>query len=192
MGAIRNLLALIGLVAVVGAGALFVKTQEIAEGFDPEAFAVYRDMAEKLIETRNGAEATIWRVPVTDDLSPEDVEEAMKSVANELNIKNVGELPLSLEVTAQTGEEYRYVKIFMFCNAATAANMMDYSDAFSAYLPCRITLLEDKTGKLWLYTLNMDIMIHGGAPLPTALREEAMQVKEILLEIMHRGAEGDF
>jgi hypothetical protein len=53
-------------------------------------------------------------------------------------------------------------------------------------------LLEDKTGQLWLYTLNMDMMIHGGAPLPTALRTEAIGVKQILLDIMNRAAEGDF
>jgi uncharacterized protein (DUF302 family) len=80
----------------------------------------------------------------------------------------------------------------MFCNALTAAQMLDYSDAFSAYLPCRISLVEDKQGKLWLYSLNMDAMIYGGKPLPAALKEEAMGVKKIILEIMNRGAEGDF
>lgn len=80
----------------------------------------------------------------------------------------------------------------MFCNALTAAKMLDYSDAFSAYLPCRITLLEDPDGQLWLYTLNMDLMVYGGKPLPPELKEEAIEVKDIILEIMNRGAEGDF
>ena len=70
--------------------------------------------------------------------------------------------------------------------------MLDYSDAFSAYLPCRITLVEDTSGKLWLYTLNMDIMIHGGKTLPPELKEEALKVKEIILDIMNRGAAGEF
>ena len=70
--------------------------------------------------------------------------------------------------------------------------MLDYSDAFSAYLPCRITLLEDPEGKLWLYTLNMDLMIYGGRPLPADMKEEAIKVKTAMLEIMRRGAEGDF
>ncbi|WP_245832134.1 DUF302 domain-containing protein [Solemya velesiana gill symbiont] len=80
----------------------------------------------------------------------------------------------------------------MFCNSLTAARMLDYHDAFSAYLPCRITLIEDKQGKLWLIALNMDLMIHGGEPLPPELKEEALQVKEMILDIMKRGAEGDF
>jgi len=41
-------------------------------------------------------------------------------------------------------------------------------------------------------SLNMDAMIYGGRPLPPALKEEAMGVKKIILEIMNRGAEGDF
>ncbi len=84
------------------------------------------------------------------------------------------------------------MKIYMFCNALTAAKMVHYSDAYSAYLPCRVSLVEDKQGVLWLYSLNMDMMIHGGMPLPTELKDEALKVKRIILDIMERGASGDF
>ena len=116
----------------------------------------------------------------------------MKFVANEHNIKNVGELPLSQEVAAMTGKDQRFWKIYMFCNPLTAAKMIDYSDAFSAYLPCRIALVEDKEGRLWLYTLNMDMMIHGGTELPADIYEEANSVKETMLDIMKRAAAGEF
>ena len=47
--------------------------------------------------------------------------------------------------------------------------MIGHSEAFSAYLPCRISLLEDREGKLWLYSLDMDMdmdmMIKGGQDL---------------------------
>ena len=70
--------------------------------------------------------------------------------------------------------------------------MLDYSDAYAAYLPCRITLLEDVEGKLWLIALNMDMMIHGGEELPPVLKEEALKVKKQILDIMNRGATGEF
>ena len=198
---IWNLLALIGLamlagiiwVAVTnGVGMQNVKDLQNLKTFDPMAPQVYMDMAKSLLATGNGAEATVWKRPVAEGLSPEDVEETMRFVANEHNFKNVGELPLSDQVAAMTGEEQRFWKIYMFCNPLTAARMIDYSDAFSAYLPCRIALVEDKNGQLWLYTLNMDMMIHGGTELPPELFEEANQVKDIILDIMNRGAEGDF
>ncbi len=198
---IWNLLALLGLALVAGIiwvavtydfGLQNFKDFANLRNFDPRAANVYVDMTKTLLATGNAAEATVWKVPVGEDLSAEDVEEIMRFVANEHNIKNVGELPLSKEVEAMTGEKQRYLKIYMFCNPLTAARMVDYSDAFSAYLPCRIALTEDKTGQLWLYTMNMDMMIHGGTELPDELYEEASKVKEIMLDIMNRGAAGDF
>jgi len=70
--------------------------------------------------------------------------------------------------------------------------MIEYSDAFSAYLPCRIALVEDKQGKYWLYSLNMDLMIHGGKTLPDDLYKEANSVKEVMLKLMDAGASGEF
>ena len=192
---IWNLLALLGLVIVAGIVALGVQQGSSImnlKNFDPKSVEVYSEMAKTLIETGNAAEATVWKVPVQDGLSWEDVEDTMRFVANEHNIKNVGELPLSEQVQLMTGEEQRFLKIYMFCNPLTAANMFEYSVAFSAYLPCRISLIEDTDGKLWIYTLNMDMMIHGGTPLPDELKAEAIQVKEIMLDIMNRGAAGDF
>ncbi len=192
---LRNLLAVLGLVVIIAAGYAMVKLQPslttIGE-FEDKALDVFADMGAKLIETGNMAEASIWKVPVDEGMTADEVEETMKMVANEHNFKNVGELPLYKEIEAMSGEAYRYVKIFMFCNALTASRMLDYNDAFSSYLPCRITLIEDKEGKLWLYTLNMDGMIYGGKPLPAELKEEAENVKEIILDIMNRGATGEF
>ena len=198
---IWNLLALVGLVIVAGViwvaitygyGLQNFKDLANLKDFDPKAGEVYVEMTKNLLASGNGAEATVWKVPVEKGLSAEDVEDAMKSVANEHNFKNVGELPLSEQVAIMTGKDQRFWKIYMFCDPLTAAKMVDYSDAFSAYLPCRIALVEDNDGQLWLYTLNMDMMIHGGAALPDELYEEATNVKKIILDIMNRGAIGEF
>ena len=115
----------------------------------------------------------------------------MKFKANELNIKGMGELPLSEQVKLETGKDQRFLKIYQFCNPQTAMRMVDYSDAFSAYLPCRISLIEDKQGKLNLYSLNMDMMIYGGKTLPTELLEEAKGVQNIITSIMEQGSTGE-
>ncbi len=198
---IWNLMALLGLALVAGVIWLVVnhdfgmqnfKDFKNLSSFDEKAPEVYMEMAKTLLASGNAAESTVWKIPVAEDLSPEDVEETMRFVANEHNIKNVGELPLSAQVEAMTGEKQRYLKIYMFCDPLTAAKMVDFSDAFSAYLPCRISVVEDKSGKLWIYSLNMDMMIHGGTTLPPDLFAEASKVKATMLDIMNRGAEGDF
>ncbi len=195
MKLIWNILALLGLAIVAILIAAIVKYPSDVKTltqFDDQALSTYAAMGKTLLETGNGAEATIWKVAVKEGLSAEDVEQTMKFVANEHNFKNVGELPLYKEIEAMSGKPSRFIKIYMFCNALTAARMIDFSPAYSAYLPCRITLLEDNTGKLWLYTLNMDLMIHGGKELPSELKQEAVQVKEIILDIINRGAKGEF
>jgi uncharacterized protein (DUF302 family) len=193
--ALRNLFALVGFVVVVIAIVVAVKVAPMMQAldtFDDKAIDVYSELGARILESGNAAEATVWKVPVKEGLTVADVEESMKFVANEHNIKNVGELPLSKQIEAMTGKDARFFKIYMFCNALTAAKMLEYSDAYSAYLPCRLSMVEDKEGKLWLYALNMDLMIYGGKPLPPALKEEAEGVKAIILDIMNRGAEGDF
>ncbi len=195
MSFIRNIFAIIGVLAVIGVLAATPYMLEVRSKFaefDEKAVETYLDMFNKILETGNAAEATVWKTQVSEDLSVEDVEETIRFVANEHNIMNVGELPLYRQVQAMSGEPYRFVKIYMFCNALTAAQMLEYSDAYSAYLPCRLSLVEDKQGKMWIYTLNMDPMIHGGKPLPPDLKAEALKVKEIMLDVLARGASGDF
>jgi uncharacterized protein (DUF302 family) len=195
MNIMKNGLAIIGALSI----AVFLWAVYILEpayhrfnSFDEKAFDTYQSLFENILKTGNAAEATVWKMKVDKGLKVTEVEEVMKFVANEHNIKDVGELPLYKQVEASTGKPFRFMKIYMFCNALTAAKMVTYSDAFSAYLPCRVTLLEDKTGNLWLYSLNMDLMIHGGMPLPKELKKEALNVKKIILDIMKRGASGEF
>ncbi|HIQ15382.1 MAG TPA: DUF302 domain-containing protein [Leucothrix sp.] len=202
MGFIRNILAIIGLIAIIGAGYAYSKfgkgiltiPNEIAEfnKLDAGAKKVYLDMWTDLKKYGNSADATVWRKQLDDGVSPEDAAEAMSSVATELNIKAVGILPLSKEVEAKTGEKQRLLTIYQYCNPMTAMTMVEYSDAFSAYLPCRIAMIEDKKGKVWVYALNMDMMIHGGKTLPDNLLKEANKVKNVILKIMEAGATGEF
>ncbi len=192
MGFLKNLLALIGILTIVVFAGLYLKFGEAIKGFDPDAGRVFIEMGNQTLQTKSLAEASIWKIPVAEGLSPEEVEQTMKFVANEHNMSNVGELPLSNDIEAKSGKDYRFVKIYLFCNSLTAARMLDYSDAYAAYLPCRITLLEDKDAKLWLTALNMDMMIYGGEPLPPALKAEALKVKDQILDIMNRGAAGEF
>ncbi|MBI4723496.1 MAG: DUF302 domain-containing protein [Rhodomicrobium sp.] len=189
---LKNVLALIGLIAILGAGFGYVRYRGVVSDFDPQAREVYVHMMSELIRTGNPAEATVWKAKVKDGLSFEDVDQAIKSVASEMNIKGVGELPLGDQVSAMQGKPWRKLNIYLYCNPLTAAKMIDFNDAYAAYLPCRIALLQDKTGKLWIYTLDMDMMIHGGKPLPPELKAEALNVKKIMKALLERGAKGEF
>lgn len=170
-----------------------VISEMISPTLHPESMEkVYMPMTNTLLDTGDITMASIVRVKVADDVSNDDVEEAMESIATAEGIRSVGMLPLSEMVELQTGEKQRFLKIYQYCAPRTAMTMVDHSDAFSAYLPCRIALIEDKTGQRWLYTLDMNAMIYGGAPLPGHLLEKALSVQEVITAIQMGGAEGDF
>ena len=192
---IRNFLAFIGVVSLVAIALVAANVQPIMEKintFDERALDTYISFAKKLNESGSAVEAMTVKYEVAEGVTADDLNVSIRSIANELNIKNVGELPLSKQVESMSGKPYRYVKIYLLCNAMTAASMLNYNDAYSSFLPCRISVVEDEQGKLWIYTLDMDLMIYGGQPIPPALKAEAITVRDTLNEIMERSAEGDF
>jgi uncharacterized protein (DUF302 family) len=69
--------------------------------------------------------------------------------------------------------------------------MVDFSPHMAAYLPCRISVVEKDDG-LWLYTLNMDMMVKMGRKLPSPLKEEAQAVRDTIFEMMERASKGEF
>ncbi len=195
MNGLKNVLATIGIISLLGMAVAIHKAIPLWEKlneFHPQAKQLYPRLFHEILDAESAIEAMSLKIPVNEGLSAEDVDQSIKTIANELNIKNVGELPLYKEVEAVTGAPFRYMKIYLLCDAMTAASMMNYSDAFSSYLPCRVTLLEDQHGQLWIYTMNMDIMIYGGRRMPPALEAEALKIRNTILELMNRAADGDF
>ncbi|MDQ7070224.1 MAG: DUF302 domain-containing protein [Rhodobacterales bacterium] len=195
MGFIRNVLAILGVIAVgltIWVGPSLMKYKTAFDGFDPKAFGVYKSMADRLVETGNSAAATVWQVKVAEGLTYDDVDQSIKQIAIDRNIRGVGELPLGDQVAAMNGTPWRKLNIYLYCNPLTAAKMIEHDIAYAAYLPCRVSLVEDAEGQLWIVTLDMDAMIYGGKTLPPALLKEAIEVKDIILDILNRAAEGDF
>jgi uncharacterized protein (DUF302 family) len=59
-------------------------------------------------------------------------------------------------------------------------------------MPCRIALVEDRNGRLWLYSMNLDLMIHGGKELPPELKASALRVRDTIKSMMEGAAKGEF
>lgn len=195
MRVIKGVFALIGVLAValaVWKGPMLYKYKTAFDSFDEQAFVTYKGMFDRLVETGNAAAATVWKAKVAEGLSFEEVDESIQQVAIDRNIRGVGDLPLGDQIEAMTGEPWRKLKIYLYCNPLTAARMVEHDIAYAAYLPCRISLVEDAQGQLWVTTLDMDMMIHGGKTLPPELLKEALEVKSIMQDILERAAEGDF
>ncbi len=192
MRLIRNLLALIGLVAVLAILTVSIRLGPTLAKFDDRFLTVYQEFADKLLETGDPGVSMMWSVPVNADLSAEDVVASMKSIAVSRRLLFVGELPFYKQVQAITGEDYRYVNFLSFCDAQVGRKMLEYRDHYSGFMPCRIALVEDKNGRLWMHTMNLDLMIHGGKALPADLKADAVRVRENIRAIMEGAARGGF
>ncbi len=192
MKILKNILALIGLATVLAVAAVSLGFGKRLMDFDPGFAGVYGQLGARLLETGDPGVAMMWSVPVNEGLSPEEVIDSMKSLAAAKSFLFVGESPFYKQVEAITGEKYRYVNFLSFCDARVGKAMLEYRDQYSGFMPCRIALVEDKDGRLWLHSMNLDMMIHGGTELPPELKASAIQVRDTIKEIMNGAAAGEF
>lgn len=189
---IRNLLALIGLASLILIASAYLWLAPKLRGFDPEFIDAYAELGGALLRTGDPGTALMWAVPVEEGLGTDEVIESMKSLATAKNFLFVGESPFYKQIEAITGEPYRYVNFLSFCDARVGRQMLEYRDQYSGFMPCRIALVEDKHGKLWLYSMNLDLMIHGGTELPEDLKAAAIRVRDTMRDIMEGAAAGEF
>lgn len=192
MKLIRNLLALIGLATVAAVVAVYLRFGPQLTQLDPGAVKVYAEFAQNVMASGDPAIAMMWAVPVADGVKPDDVVESLKSIAASHNFLFVGESPLYKQIEAVTGQPYRYVNFLSFCDARVGAQMLDYHNEYSGFMPCRIALVQNPDGKLWLYSMNLDLMIHGGRSLPPDLQASAVRVRDTIKAIMDGAAKGEF
>ena len=192
MNLLRNIMAIIGFLALVIPVLFVAQIWNATRDFDPDAFGLYQEFATKLLETRDIADAFVWAVPVEEGISAEEVKESMKSLAVARNFLFVGESEFYKQAEAVTGKPFRHVSLMNFCDARVGIKMIDQNDAYTAFMPCTISLVEGKDGKLWLYSLNMDFLIHGAKELPPDLKADALRVRRTMREIMEGAARGEF
>jgi uncharacterized protein (DUF302 family) len=137
------------------------------------------------------------KIPVDEGVSWDDAVEAMKLRANEVNFKFVGSSPLWKQIEAETEQPSAKVEMFRFCDARMARKILDEVPEFIVFLPCKIALLEDGEGKLWVMTLDWDVswMDYAQNPnnhLSKDIREHAQLIRKNIQYIMEGAATGDF
>lgn len=191
-GLLRNLLALVGLAALAVAGVGYTKFDGLMAQLDPGAKAMFTDVGSRYMETLDPGVAVVKTVAVKEGLKPEDVVDSLKSLAVQHNMLFVGESPFYKQVEAVTGKPYRFVAFYSFCDAQVGVKMLEYNTAYTAFMPCRIALVEDKTGRLWLHMMDLNVFIYGGKPLPPEVKEGAIKVRDALDKILEGAAKGEF
>lgn len=137
------------------------------------------------------------KIKADPELTFDDVVEAMELKANEVNFKKVGHNEFWRDVSAFSGLPTLRLEILQFCDASVGRRMLDYSPEFSIFIPCRITVMEDATGEIWLMTLDWDVSWlarawQPGSQLDPELVKDAIRIRDAMTEIMQVGASGDW
>lgn len=187
---IKNFFALIGITSTLAAIYILVHEGDFLQQLDPKAPQVISDVGQKLVRS-NITTALVYRIPLAEGVSIEEAVESLKLQANLKNLKLVGEKPMYKEVESLTGKSAPYVAVYEFCDVLVAMDVLAYNPDYLALMPCRVGLFEDKDGKAWFVTINMDLLIHGGKELDPELKKQAIRVKDTLMAIMESAAKGE-
>jgi hypothetical protein len=140
----------------------------------------------------NYSQPKVVKYLVNNDISIEDIEEAMESAAIGEGIRSVGMLPLSEMVELQTGEKQRFLKIYQYVSPRDSIVLANYNPEFSALLPIRISLAEDKNGKMWLYSIDIDSIFRSDKVINPTVDRLLLELKRVINAIMIAGKAGDF
>lgn len=165
--------------------------ERVIEGyvFEPPVYrtAVARSELNESIQITDIVQ-TVVRMALDEGVTPEQAEEAMLAKAEEIGLKKVAQQKVS-QFLARQDVEMPHLSIYQFCNPLDARLMVIADPVFSSYMPCRISMVEDADGKLWVMMLNLDMLINSKL-LPTEVIETAIRVNQQMLDVMAAGAAG--
>lgn len=193
---IKSILSIVGgltLIAVAYLAINFGGMMGKVSSLHPDAMGHYMDMFKKVLETGNSADAMVRKVKIDDDVSTEDAIDNMRGIAGDNNFLVVGDAKMSIKSSIKDPGGKRYIRILSFCAPSIAEQFIGYSEAFGAFMPCRILIVEDDEGNRWLYTMSMELMLYGGKPLPPEMIEMALKVRALMYGMMDAAAtDGDY
>ena len=161
--------------------------------FSSETQDAYLDMMSKLEESGDPAQAMMREWKVADDVSEEDVFEALKEYAGEYNMRYVGEKNM-FRIKNPKPDEVAHARIGEFCSLTIAKKMLNHSRYYGGFMPCRVIYVEYGNGERYLISMDMTLAIYGGTdkkPIPKDLFEDMLEVKRAMEEIPAMAASGE-
>jgi len=187
---LKTILALIGAVVVAGIILIGVRYGSMLKQFDPEAIGAFSNMAKLVLETGDPAKGMILKkkmiIPegMTKQEAIDNAIEVMDEVASQHGLAMVDHKVMP----RKTGI---YTQIRSYCSPTIADVFLSYSTEYVGFMPCRIGIIEEPNGDIYLYTMNLDLMIHGGKKLPPKMLELAMEVNAGMMGMFDSGAAGE-
>ena len=195
---LKNLFSLIGFIVVAGMIFAFVKFDlgprvgQVMK-LDSQALPEYMKMFDTVLTTGDPAKGMVRKVElivpegVTKEEAFENALEAMDEVASEHGLALVDNktMPRDGKLFSDGG---KLTHIRSYCSPFIADKFLTHSGEFIGFMPCRVGIVEDPEGKIWIYTMSLELMINGGHTLPKELLDLANEVRTGMYGMLEAGA----
>ena len=181
------------LIASMFSGCTMMKMGVTFMGFKAETQEAYAEMMGIIGETGDPAQAMMKEWKVADDVTEEDVFEAMKEYAGEYNMRYVGEKNM-FRIKDPKPNQVAHARIGEFCSLSIAKKMLDHSRYYGGFMPCRVLFVEYGDGRRYLVSMDMTLALYGGTdkkPINPELLEDMRAVKKAMEEIPAMAASGE-
>jgi len=198
---LKGLLTLIGAVVVFGGAFAFIKFDlgsrigEVSK-LDPQAIPEYMKMFDKVLATGDPAKGMVRKVKmkIPEGMTKEEAFENALEIADAIADEH-GLAMVDSKTMPRGGKLFRdgglLTHIRSYCSPTIADKFLNYSKEFVAFMPCRIAFVEDPNGDIYIYTMGMELLIHGGKPLTPELLALANEVRDGMYLMMDKAAEGE-
>jgi len=181
------------LIALMFSGCTMMKMGITFMGFDSKTQEAYANMMGTIGETGDPAQAMMNEWKVADDVTEEDVFDAMKEYADEYNMRVVGEKNM-FRIKDGKPDQVVHARILEFCSLGIAKKMLDHSRYYGGFMPCRVMLVEYGNGERYLISMDMTLALYGGTdkkPINPELFQSMLDVKKAMEEIPRMAAAGE-
>jgi len=198
---IKALFALIGAVVVIGFVVAYFKFDlgtriSQVKQLDPKAIPEYMKMFDTVLTTGDPAKGMVRKVKMvipegmTKAEAVENAQEIMDEVGQEYGLAMVDSktMPRGGKLFKNGG---LLTHIRSYCSPTIADIFLKHSQEFIGFMPCRIGMIEEPNGDIYLYTMSMELMINGGRKLPPKLLKLANEVRKGMYTMMEKAASGD-
>ncbi len=193
MKLIKGLLTLIGFIVVVlGIVGAVLFGSKIAK-LDSQALPEYMKMFDKVLTTGDPAKGMVHRVKmnIPEGMSKEEAFENAIEIMDEV-AEEYGLAMVDSKTMPRGGKLFKdgglLTHIRSYCSPHIADKFLAHSGEFIGFMPCRIGIVEEPNGDIYVYTMGLELMIHGGHTLPNELLQLANEVRDGMYAIMNKGA----
>ena len=178
--------AIVVLAMIIGAATVGSKVAKL----DKDALPAYMAMFDKVLETGDPAKGMVRKVKIVipEGMSKEEAIENAISIMDEIG-EEYGLAMVDHKTMPRSNKLYTHIRAY--CSPSIADRFLEHSREFIAFMPCRIGIIEEPNGEIYLYTMAMELLISGGHTLPPELFKLANEVRTGMYTMMDKAAAGE-